>query len=211
MFTRFDRFYAELDRPLHRWARVAVILLALPMALSFTQPLWRIKMEAPQYPHGLYMDIYSYKLGGGHDGHDITEINELNHYIGMMKIVEGAMKDLNWIPFAFGALILLALRAGAIGSIRTLVDLSVIVVYVSLFSLVRFWYQLYTFGHSLDPHAAVHVAPFMPVMLGTKQIANFTTHGYPMAGTVLVAAFALGLMGITAWHLASEWRKGAEA
>ena len=63
-----------------------LLLLALPLLLSFLFPLWRISMKAPQYPDGLYMDIWSYQLTGGNDGHDIVEINTLNHYIGMPPI-----------------------------------------------------------------------------------------------------------------------------
>ncbi len=200
MPSLLTRAYGVLSLPIRGWARVAVILLALPMGLSFTQPLWRIRMEAPQYPNGLTMDIWAYKLDGGHSGHDITEINELNHYIGMQKIDESQIPDLDWIPFAFGALVLLGLRAGTIGDVRDLVDLCAISVYISIFSLARFGYKLYSFGHFLDPKAAVHVKPFMPVLLGTKQIANFTTHGYPLAGSYMVGAFIGGLFAITAWH-----------
>jgi copper chaperone NosL len=200
MSSFLSRSYEVLGLPIRGWARVAVILLVIPMALSFTLPLWRIRMEAPQYPSGLYMDIYAYKLDAGHGGHDITEINELNHYIGMQKIDESQIPDLDWIPFAFGALVLLTLRAGVVGEVRSLVDICTLSVYVSIFSMVRFGYKLYSFGHFLDPKAAVHVPPFMPVLLGTKQIANFTTHGYPMGGSYLVGLFMLGLLFVTIWH-----------
>jgi copper chaperone NosL len=198
---RLEKFYAFLDTPMRLWSRVILAALVLPMALSFTQPLWRISMFAPQYPHGLMMDIFSYKLDGGHQGHDIDEINELNHYIGMMKIDRAQMSDLDWIPFAFGFLILVTLRAAAIGNVRSLIDLSVLICYVSLFALARFVYKLYAFGHYLDPHAPVHIQPFMPVILGTKQVANFTTHSYPMLGSALIGAFAAGTVLITVWHL----------
>ena len=45
-------------------------------------------MFAPQYPDGLRLDIYSYKLEGGNNGQDLKEINLLNHYIGMRDLVE---------------------------------------------------------------------------------------------------------------------------
>ncbi len=198
---RIDKFYEFLDAPIRFWSRVALAALVLPMALSFTQPLWRISMLAPQYPRGLVMDIFSYKLEGGHQGHDIDEINELNHYIGMMRIDRAQMSDLDWIPFAFGFLMLITLRAAAVGNVRTLVDLMVLITYVSLFALARFVYKLYAFGHYLDPHAAVHIQPFMPVILGTKQVANFTTSSYPMAGSLLMAVFAGGAVALTVWHL----------
>ncbi len=195
-----DRFAEFLDEPIRFRSRVLLALLVIPLVLSFTQPLWRISMEAPQYPNGLEMDVYAYKLDGGHDGHDIQEINELNHYIGMRHIDRSEFTDLDWIPFALGFLTIMTLRAAAIGKVRTLIDLSVLTAYVGAFSLVRFVYKLYLFGHDLDPRAPVNIAPFMPVVIGTKQVANFTTHSWPRLGTALMSVFAVGVLLITVWH-----------
>jgi len=195
-----DRFEAFLDEPIRFRSRILLALLVVPLMLSFTQPLWRISMEAPQYPQGLYLDVHAYKLGGGHDGHDIQEINELNHYIGMRRIERSEFADLDWIPFALGFLTILTLRAAAIGKVRSLIDLSVLTAYVGLFSLARFVYKLWVFGHDLDPRAPVNITPFMPVVVGTKQVANFTTHSWPNVGTGFMAVFAVGVMLVAAWH-----------
>ncbi len=200
MQSLVDRFETFLNEPLRFRSRILLVLLVVPLALSFTKPLWRISMEAPQYPTGLYMDIYSYRLTGGHDNHDIDEINELNHYIGMRKINRAELSDLDWIPFALGLLAILTLRAAVIGNVRTLVDLTVLTTYVSAFALARFVFKLYVFGHDLDPHAPVTIAGFMPAVLGTKQVANFTTHSLPGWGTLFMGIFATGIVGVTAWH-----------
>ena len=195
-----DRFEEFLDEPVRFRSRILLTLLVIPLVLSFTQPLWRISMEAPQYPQGLYLDVYAYKLGGGHADHDIQEINELNHYIGMHQIARSEFEDLDWIPFALGLLAILTLRAAAIGKVRSLIDLSVLTAYVGLFSLARFVYKLYVFGHDLDPRAPVNIAPFMPVVVGTKQVANFTTHSWPRLGTVFMSTFAVGVIALAVWH-----------
>lgn len=195
-----DRFQEFLDEPIRFRSRFLLAVLVVPLLLSFTQPLWRISMDAPQYPGGLYIDVYAHKLGGGHDGHDITEINELNHYIGMRPIVQSEFADLDWIPFALGLLAILTLRAAAVGNVRSLVDLSVLATYVAAFSFARFVYKLYVFGHDLDSRAPVNVAPFMPAVLGSKQVANFTTHSWPEWGTAFMAVFAVGILGVTMWH-----------
>jgi copper chaperone NosL len=195
-----DRFEAFLDEPIRFRSRILLALLVVPLVLSSASPLWRISMEAPQYPQGLYLDVYAYKLVGGHQGHDIQEINELNHYIGMRRITRSEFQDLDWIPFALGFLAILTLRAAAVGKVRSLIDLSVLTAYVGAFSLARFVYKLYVFGHDLDPHAPVNIAPFMPVVLGTKQVANFTTHSWPSLGTVLMSVFAGGVVAIAVWH-----------
>lgn len=180
-----------------RWLLVALII---PLAVSFFFPLWRIRMEAPQYPRGLNMDIYAYKIWGGHNGHDVTELNELNHYIGMHKIERSTVPELGWIPFAFGALALLTLRVAVMGRVRDLIDLSVLISYVTLFFFARFILMLYRYGHDLDPTAALTIKPFMPVIVGTKQIANFTTQSYPLLGTVLVGLYAAGVVFLMVWQ-----------
>lgn len=198
---QLDGFYSHLDRPLLPWARVVLLVLVIPLALAFTQPLWRISLKAPQYPDGLWMEIYTHKVEGGNKGQHIHEINTLNHYIGMHKIDRGELSDLDWIPFAVGLLLVLALRCAAIGNVRSLVDLTVLTFYVTLFAFGRFIYKLYVFGHNLDPTAPLKVEPFTPAIFGTKQIANFTTTSMPQLGSLLVGIFATGVVVLLAWHL----------
>lgn len=196
-------FWEYLDAPLRGRGRLLLVLLVLPLLLSFAFPLWRISMKAPQYPDGLSMDIYAYQVVGGNDGHDVQEINTLNHYIGMHTITREELRDLDWIPFAMIGMALLALRAAALGNVRSLIDLSMIAVYVSAIAFGRFVWMLYEFGHHLDPKAPVKVAPFMPVVFGEKQIANFLTRSMPQLGSLLMGAFTLGVLGLTALYL---WR-----
>jgi hypothetical protein len=206
-----QRFYEFLDRPIDMWARIALAVAIIPLVLSFQFPLWKIRLEAPQYPNGLYMDIYSHKLDGGNKGQHINEINTLNHYIGMHKIDRAELSDLDWIPFALGVLILLTLRTAAIGNVRSLVDLGVLTVYISGFAMARFVYKLYVFGHNLDPTAPFKVKPFTPAILGTKQIANFTTHSMPQTGSYLVGLFVMAVLGILVWHLVMGRVRAARA
>lgn len=203
-----DSFWEFLDVPLRGGARLLLLALIVPLLLSFLFPLWRISMKAPQYPQGLRMDIYSHQLVGGNDGHDVQEINGLNHYIGMRPITREELRDLDWMPFGIVALAMLALRASLLGKVRTMIDLSMVAAYVSLVAFGRFVWMLWDFGHSLDPKAAVRIEPFMPVVFGSKQIANFHTHSMPQLGSVLMGVFTLGVFGITAWYL---WRGRRES
>ena len=196
-----DSFFAYLDRPLFIPARLALAALVIPLCLAFTAPLWKISMVAPQYPSGLYMEIYTHKLDGGHDAHDITEINELNHYIGMKPIDRAALTDLDWIPFALGLLALLTLRCAAIGNVRTLIDLVVVAGYVAGFAFARFIYKLWYFGHSLAPDAPIKLTPFTPAVIGKKQVANFAVESWPQTGTLWVTVFLAGIVAVTLWHL----------
>ena len=196
-----DNFWDFLDAPLRGRARLLLLVLIVPLLASFAFPLWRISMKAPQYPEGLTMDIYSHKVVGGNDGHDVAEINVLNHYIGMHTITREELRDLDWIPFGLVAMALLALRAALLGNVRTMIDLSMIAAYVSAVAFGRFVYMLWDFGHHLSETAPVKVAPFMPVVFGSKKIANFWTHSMPQLGSLLMGAFTVGVWGITLWYL----------
>ena len=201
MSNAMDAFYRFLDEPIFPWARVVLALLTIFVGLSFTAPMWHINMKAPQYPQGLDLYIYSYKVDGGNDGNDVQEINVLNHYIGMAPLDRAALSDLDWIPFLFAAMIILALRTAVIGKVGSMLDLLVMTTYAGAFGFGRLYYKLYTFGHSLDPRAPVTVEPFMPAMLGKKQIANFLTEAGPGLGTWYVAIFATGLTLLLVIHL----------
>ena len=190
------RFYSLMAKPLVPWTRILLLVLVIPLALSFTQPLWNIHFEAPQFPQGLDLDVYAHTIDG-----DIEEINTLNRYIGMARIDRRALSDLDWIPFAIGAMVLLALRVAAVGDVRSLIDLTVLLFYFSAFSMSRFYYKLSLFGQNLDPYATIQVEPFTPVVLGTQQIANITTSSYPQGATWLIGIFALGVMFLALWHV----------
>lgn len=206
-----EKFYEFLERPIYGSARIVLAMLVIPLVLSFTAPLWRIHLTAAQYPEGLTMDIWAYKLEGGNNGQHVAEINTLNHYIGMHAIDRAALSDLDWLPFAIGALVLLALRVAAIGNIRSLLDLGVMTSYVTLFGLGRFAYKLWVFGHDLSPDAPVKVAPFMPVLIGSKQIANFNTSSWPQLGSLWLGLFTVGVLGLSLWHLVAGRVKAQRA
>jgi copper chaperone NosL len=205
--TAIDGFYRFLDQPLYLWARPVLFALVLPLLVAVSQPLWRIELSAPQYPAGLSVDIYAYDIVSGHDNKDLREINILNHYVGMKKIERSAFADLDWLPFGFGLLGVLLLRVAVIGNVRSLLDMAVMVGYFGAFSAGRFVYKLWIYGHDLAPDAPVKVAPFMPAVLGTKQVGNFTTHAAPAVGTYLFSVFVLGVLGLAATHLVQGRRK----
>lgn len=206
-----DKLYAFLDRPLILWQRPVLAACVVFLALAFFSPLWRISMEAPQYPNGLWFDVWAYDLVGGNDGQHIDEINTLNHYIGMRPIERSEFADLDWMPFALGFLALLVLRVAATGTVRSLIDLAVLTIYMLGFAAARFVYKLYVFGHDLDPHAPFDVEPFMPVIVGTKQVANFTTHSTPQLGTLWLSLFAATVVLATVWHLVAGRREASRA
>jgi len=162
-----------LDSPLHATSRVLLVVAALLLGSVYIVPLWNLTMFAPQYPDGLRLDIYSYKLVGGNQGQDVKEINVLNHYIGMRDLVTEDFTEFKWLPFAIGIFGLLFLRSAVLGKVAHLVDVAVLFVYFGAFALWSFGYKMYQYGHHLDPKAAVRVDPFMPPMFGFRKLANF--------------------------------------
>lgn len=202
-----EGFYRFLGQPLFLWSRPVIVVLVIPLVLALTLPLWHIELDAPQYPSGLSVDIYAHTITSGHDDKDLPEINILNHYIGMKKIERAAFAELDWIPFGLGALAILALRVAAIGDVRALLDLAVVVGYFTAFSGGRFAYKMYVYGHNLSPEAPVKVAPFMPALIGSKQIGNFTTYAEPGSGTYLMVVFVLGVFALALVHLIQGRRK----
>jgi hypothetical protein len=183
-----------LDAPLGLAPR-ALLLLALLLVLpAYVAPLYDMTMFAPQYPDGLRLHIYSYKLVGGNGGQDLKEINVLNHYIGMKDLAVEDFTEFKWLPFVIGILGLLFLRAAVMGKITHLVDVLVLYVYFGAFALWSFAYKMYWYGHHLSPSAAVRVAPFTPPLFGYKKLANFEIYSYPALGSYALAAVALCLV-----------------
>jgi copper chaperone NosL len=180
-----------LDRPVNVTGRILLLLAILVLLVGGALPLWRIKLVAPQYAEGLTLDMYSYQIVAGNDGQDLAEINTLNHYIGMRPIAQADFLEMKVLPFAIGIFALLGLRAVVIGRIVTLIDLAVLFLYFGAFSLGSFAYRLYSYGHYLDPRAPMKIEPFMPVVVGSQQIANFVQTSLPLAGTLCMGAFFL--------------------
>lgn len=183
-----------LAKPLNLASRLWLLVGVAALALSFLFPLWKIHLVAPQYDEGLTLQIYSYEIAAGNKGQDLKEINQLNHYIGMKPLHEADFFEMRWIPFALGFFLLFTLRGVVFGMMRYVIDLLMLFIYFGAFSLASFAYRLYTYGHDLDPRAAVHIEPFMPVLFGTQQIANFRQSSLPEAGSYLLALYALSLV-----------------
>ncbi len=198
----FERANHLLAAPLGLGPRGLLVLAALFLVPVYLMPLWKLTMFAPQYPDGLRLSIYSYKLVGGNSGQDVKEINVLNHYIGMRDLAAADFTEFKWIPFVVGALGLLFLRCAVLGNLATVVDLLVLYLYFGLFSLWSFAYKLYRYGHDLAPTAAVKVPPFMPPLYGRKQLANFEVYSYPGVGSYALAVAVLFVAGaaVLAWR-----------
>jgi copper chaperone NosL len=171
---------------------------ALTLAAVFL-PLWGMTLVSTQYPDGLRMIVYARRIAG-----DISELNALNHYIGMIPISDAFFPELELLPLGFGAVAgacLLAAFARRRWTAAVPLGLMVVLAGFGFWTMQR---RLYQFGHDLDPTAAIRIDPFTPPMLGNNQIAQFATYAYFDWGTILPIIGAV-LVGAV---LAADLRRG---
>jgi hypothetical protein len=209
--TSADRSTRFLYQPLGTPSRLLLVAAAVLTLAAYFYPLWNLTMFAPQYRHGLTLDIYQHELVGGNKGQDIKEINLLNHYIGMRDLATEDFTEFQWMPFALGVVGLLFLRASVFGTIKEVVDATVLLGYVGVFSFWSFGYRLYRYGHDLSPTAAVKVEPFTPPIFGYQKIANFEVYSYPRTGTyiLLAAGLAVAAVFVLAWRARARARRAS--
>ncbi len=194
MKETIKRFNDILNTPLNISSRVLILIAAIALIPSLFTPLWHLNFESQQYPEGLELYIYANSLVGGDDGNDLTEINILNHYIGMAELKEEDFTEFKWIPLIIGFMIVLTLRSVVIGTFSTVIDILVFFAYFSLFSFWRFWYMLSSYGYELDPKAAVQVEPFTPPLFGSKMVGQFTVTSYPSYSVIFFSLFLILLV-----------------
>ncbi len=170
--------------------RVLTIISATLMLGAYFLPLWHILLDAPQYPEGLEMKIWLNGLSG-----NITQINGLNHYIGMKFIVADDFKEFKVLPYVFGALTLIGFVSAAVKSRKLLWVWFIGLCLFGIIGFSDFYKWEYNYGHNLNPHAAIKVdgMNYQPPLFGYKQLLNFTAGSLPDTGGILV-----GLGGVLA-------------
>ncbi len=163
-----------------RWL-VAVAAVAVLGVFAF--PLWRVTLEAPQYPEGIGMLIHVDGVSGVNE-HDLNNINGLNHYIGMARIEPDAIPELKFMPWIAGVMVVTGLLVAARGSRRLCIVWATLMLATLAAGVYDFWRWEYDYGHNLNPDAAIRIPglSYQPPLFGSKQILNFVAHSYPAAG-----------------------------
>lgn len=187
----------KAGKPAWDWARWVVVLLALGaaglIALSFFHPWWRFWFYAPQYPrHGLKLVISLTGVTG-----DVSEINILNHYIGMKGLDQAAQLERRLAGQGVGAIAIASVAAALLfgKKLNKLVLLPALA--FPLVFLADSYYWMYRFGHELDPKAPIRIKPFTPELFGNGQVAQFGTFATPALGFWLaVGGFLLVLAAV---------------
>ncbi|WP_442795063.1 hypothetical protein [Pelobium manganitolerans] len=164
-------------------SKILICISALLMLSIYVLPLWRIVLEAPQYPEGLEMQIWLTGITG-----NVDQINGLNHYIGMKHIVVENFWEFKVLPYLYGAIVLIGFLVAWKGSVKLLWVWLGILLAFTVFGLVDFYLWEYDYGHNLDPTAAIKVEgmTYQPPLIGYKQLLNFLAGSFPDIGGILV-------------------------
>lgn len=175
-----------------RYVAPTVVLAAarILLLISIFFPYWSMELEAPQYPNGLEVTAYVNTLTG-----DVSEVNGLNHYIGMRPLQEAASLERSSAIWLIVAMFLLIEGAASVHSrFAVLLVLPAALFPVGFLLDLQFW--LYHFGQNLDPHAplSASVKPFTPPALGVGEIGQFRTIAHLEAGWWLASAAVVVLI-----------------
>jgi nitrous oxidase accessory protein len=180
-----------------------LILAALSLAATFVTPLWRIDLQAPQYPEGIGIRIWTHTITGAGE-YDLKKINQLNHYIGMKAIQPDSIRELDVMPWVVGALMISGILIAALGRRWLLYAWTGLFGVTALAGLVDFWRWEYDYGHNLNPEAAIKIPgmSYQPPLIGSRDILNFTAHSWPAIGGIAAfAAFGFAIAAvINEWH-----------
>lgn len=190
--------------------RLLWLTAVLSLLVMYVAPIWRITINAPQYPGGINMYIYIDKIGGDND-HTLQNINILNHYIGMRPIEPDSIPELRIMPVVIGIIIGLGLLGVALNRRWILYSWLAILLIAGTIGLVDFWLWEYDYGHNLDPKAPIKVPgmTYQPPFLGSKVLLNIVATSYPALGGIM-AGVSVALASLAAF-LAFRGRKCSKA
>lgn len=181
-------------QPAFHYSAMLLVTAAVILVASIFLPYWKMRLNAPQYPKGLFITVYVNHMTG-----DIREIDGLNHYIGMAPLESAAQVERSLAPLALAVIVLMIVSLAFIhrkwGFILALPALSFPFVF-----LADMWVWLWYYGNHLDPTAALSssVKPFTPAILGTGHVGQFSTTAWLLPGWYLALLAGL-LIGVALW------------
>lgn len=169
-----------------------LFLCGISLVAVLFVPMWRIELNAPQYPEGLMLMIYANRLGG-----NVDIINGLNHYIGMKTLHE---KDFVEFSVLSGIILFFSLAFAVVALVGKRKWMNVLLgLFVSfgVIAMIDFWRWEYQYGHDLNPEAAIKIPgmAYQPPLIGFKQLLNFGAYSVPdIGGWIFVGVGAILLL-----------------
>ena len=191
---------------INSWKRITLVICGIALLLVLFFPIWRIELNAPQYPEGLTLLIYAGNLSG-----DVAIINGLNHYIGMKALNVNDFVEFTVLPYLIVFFALLFILTGWMARRKLLYLLLGLFVTFGLLAMVDFWRWEYNYGHNLNPNAAIIVPgmAYQPPLIGFKQLLNFGAYSIPdIGGWIFVTCGAILLfVAVMEWKLLNKLRR----
>ena len=179
-----------MNNRLSTGTRIIAAVSALALLAVIVLPIWRIELEAPQYPEGLVLKIYADKLGG-----DIDIVNGLNHYIGMRTLHTKDFVEFQVLPYIFGLFALFGTLSAIINRRWFYLTWTTLFIIFAGMAMIDFYRWEYNYGHNLDPGAPIQVPgmSYQPPLIGYKQLLNFGAYSIPGSGgwVFIIAALAM--------------------
>ncbi len=179
-----------------RVGRIGLVLSALVLLASSVLPYWQVRVIAPQYPKGLRLTVFPYRLDG-----DVRELDLLNHYIGMKPIAQAAQRERAIARPAITVMVLLLLIAAFVPCRFMWLPILPAAVFPLVFALDLYWW-LWHYGTNLDPKAPLRLPPFVPPLMGTGKIGQFqaiATFHFGFALAIIAALLAL-ISAVQRWR-----------
>ncbi len=189
-----------MDQKLSNLHRSLIVVSGLVLLISIFVPIWRIELDAPQYPEGLKLQIFANKIGG-----DVDIINGLNHYIGMDTLHTENFIEFTLLPYIISAFAVIFIFVGFLGRPKYLVFIILLFILFGVVSMIDFYRWNYNYGHNLDPNAAIIVPgmAYQPPLIGYKKLLNFGAYSVPDIGGWLI--ILSGLMLVSVYGSYKNW------
>jgi copper chaperone NosL len=185
-------------------SKIIMIVGALMILALFIFPLWRITLEAPQYPDPIGMDIWINKITDKAPN-DIKNINLMNHYVGMKKIPEH-MPEFDIFPYVIGIMAFLGAIVGFLGKRRLYLLWFVVMAILGTIGMYDFYLWEYDYGHNLKEEAAIKFVDadgkpmaYQPPLIGNETILNFIARSWPQKGAYFL--FAGMMLSVVAFYV----------
>ena len=169
--------------------KALLIFCALALIAVLFVPMWKIELNAPQYPEGLVLKIYPNKIGG-----NVDIVNGLNHYIGMKTLHTKDFIEFTILPYIIAFFALLCFMAAFLNRKKWLITLTILFIIFGVVAMADFWRWEYNYGHDLNPEAAIQIPgmAYQPPLIGYKQLLNFGAYSIPDIGGFIF--FGVGII-----------------
>jgi copper chaperone NosL len=196
---------------LQKKSRILFGIAVLLLLILYFSPVWKIGLNAPQYPEGIGLRIWINKITG-ENKHDLDNINRLNHYIGMKEITPEEIPELKLIPYIIGILILTGM-VGIFTKKRLFFYIWLFIfLTITVIGIVDFYKWEYDYGHNLNPDAPIKVPgmTYQPPLFGTKKLLNITASSYPaIGGWFALLSLSIGVIIFLIEKNIGPWRKNS--